>query len=192
MVRILEEWCDLLSQPKFIFGWPDWEKIPIAQEDKVTALTAGRVPLRSQSAQRVEILTQLQDENAIALEGVRLRLAAWAERYMEDMTTTLEVLYLERWVCISRIDFIPYAAHANKHWRRFKLPAEVNGSHIHSCQNNAKLGLEAFTPRENLPVAMPLDQEPRSFREVLSVIEKEFGVSGLADLPPPEWNGRLF
>lgn len=189
----VDGWSDLTSRPKSVFGWPDWAKLPITQHGRDNSNVESRSPLRSLLAERVELLLQLQDENGIALEGVRVRIAAWSHRYLQDMTATFEVLDTgDRWLCINRIDFLPPAPHHNKHHRRFGISPEIYGSHIHRCEDNAKLGVEAFTPRENLPNAIPLDREPNSFKEVVDLISEHFNISGISELPAPDWNGELF
>ena len=189
----LNEWRRLIAQPKSIFGWPDWATIVIRNRSDNFADNEPVSPLRSQQAQRAEILIQLQDENGIAIEGARIRIAVWMHRYLEDITATLEVLDAgDRWVCISRIDFVPPAPHFNKHYRRLGISPEIYGSHIHSCDDNAKIGVEAFSARENLPVAVGLEREPTSFRDIIEVVSDRLNVSGISELRAPEWNGELF
>ncbi|NKN39327.1 hypothetical protein HFC70_23565 [Agrobacterium sp. a22-2] len=187
----LEEWRHLIEQPKSIFAWPSWKTQKVVRENTAKAKAAERQPFYSVAAERIELLIQLMDENDISIEIVRIRLQAWTQRPMEDITATFEVLHQDRWVCISRIDFAPSAPHTNVNWRKFRLSPEVNGSHIHLYEDNAKLGDEAFKPSANLPNASPLQAEPQSFRDVAKEIEQHFHISGLSELPPPDWSGRL-
>jgi len=187
----LEKWRYLVEQHKTIFGWPSWRTQKIVRETPTSAMAAGRQRLNSAVAERTELLLQVMDENDISIEIVRIRIQAWTQRPMEDITATFEVLHQERWVCISRIDFSPPTPHPNIHWRKYRLPPEVNGSHIHLYADNAKIGDEAFKPAANLPNASPLESEPKSFRDVVKEIERHFHISGLGELPPPDWNGRL-
>ncbi|WP_172729866.1 hypothetical protein [Neorhizobium galegae] len=184
---LFEEWRSLLSDPKSIFDWPTWEFLHVIHDNR----DKNMPPLKSKSAQRIQLLVQLADQHDISLEGVRVRFCAWADRPMEDITATFEVLHSERWACISRIDFHPYAPHSNRYWRKFGLAADVNGSHIHSYDSNARLGIDAFTAGGNLPNASSLDEEPGSFREICQVVGRSFNIKECGNLQMPEWNGSL-
>ncbi|MGO4439346.1 hypothetical protein [Rhizobium sp. RAF56] len=188
----LEHWRHLVSQQKSLFGWPSWQNVsPTRHRDTGPASVTQR-HIRSAVAARAQLVTQLSDADGVSIEEARLRISAWTQRPMEDVTATFEVLYQQRWLCISRIDFHPSAPHANRHWRSCKVPPEVMGSHIHSFEDNAKLGDEAFDPRENLPNARPLDIEPQSLREIFTMVGDCFNVSELTELPALEWNRSLF
>lgn len=147
--------------------------------------------MKSKAAEQIQLLVQLEDEHGVVLEGVRLRLTAWADQPMVDIVAIFEILSSERWMCASRVDFVPQAPHSNKHWRKLRLPADVNGSHIHSFEDNAKLGRLAFTASENLPAARPLGEEPNSLRDIFRVVGEAFKIEKLNALPMPEWNGSL-
>ncbi|CDZ25679.1 hypothetical protein [Neorhizobium galegae] len=184
---LFQEWRSLLGDPKSVFDWPTWEFLQVVYDNR----DKGIPSLKSKSAQRIQLLVQLADKHDIALEGVRVRFCAWADRPMEDITVTFEVLHAERWTCISRIDFHPYGPHSNRYWRKFGLAADVNGSHIHSYDDNVRLGTDAFTALGNLPNASPLDEEPGSFREICQVVGRSFNIKECDNLPMPEWNGSL-
>lgn len=187
----LEAWQTIVAEPKNIFGWPAWSDGAMYRESRKQATDAGRLPLISDMASRSEMIITVSDSNDIALEDVRIRIGVWRNRPMEDVTATFEINDAVRWVCVSRIDFAPTAPHTNRHWRRFHLSPEINGSHIHTCEDNARIGADAFVPASNLPNARALDKEPQSFREIWAVIGAHFNISGLDDLPAPEWNGSL-
>lgn len=184
---VFQNWQKLLNEPKSIFDWPSWEPIQIAYDNRDRANPS----LRSRVAERSQLLVQLSDEHGVSIEGVRVRVVAWVNRPMEDITVTFEVLNVQNWLCISRIDIQPTGPHTNQHWRKFNLNPDVNGSHIHSFEDNVKLGREAFAPLGNLPNALPLDEEPASFREICQLVTKVFRVEAFDSLPTPEWNGSL-
>ncbi|MCC2610384.1 hypothetical protein [Neorhizobium petrolearium] len=184
---VFEQWQRLLDIPKSTFDYPTWEFLQLVYDNR----DAAKPSLKSRSAQRMQLLVQLADNYDIALEGVRVRFYVWADRPMEDITVIFEVLHLERWTVITRIDFLPYGPHINKHWRKFGLPPDVNGSHIHSYKDNVKLGSEAFTAAGNLPNGVPLDDEPKSFREICRLVGQKLRIEGCENLPMPEWNGSL-
>lgn len=186
-----EIWRDLILSRKSVFNWPTWNGVPVFRESRKNATEAGRLPFVSDIAARLEMLVTLSDASDVAIEGVRIRLIAWKNRPLEDVTTTFEYLDVIRWVCISRIDFLPLSPHPNKFWRKFGLEPEINGSHIHSCEDNIKIGTEAFAPHGNLPNATPLDKEPQSFKDICRSIGELFNVAGFDTVPAPEWNWSL-
>ncbi|MEF2558485.1 hypothetical protein VQ044_19860, partial [Aurantimonas sp. C2-5-R2] len=188
--RRLEHWCSLESEPKTLFGYPEWLLRPIVRT-KPKKGRPGPRPFNSVQAQRMELPIVLADTAGVTIEGLRIRISAWENRQMDDITATLECLAPEQWVCISRVDFLPPAPHGNKHWKRYRLDPEVFGSHLHACADNARIGGSAFTPEENLPNAVPLVSEPQSFRDICRMLEEVWNVDGLLTLPSPDWKGGL-
>lgn len=184
-------WRGYLSQEKQLLDWPVWKPDRVVRERRKAAQVAGRQPLQSVSAERTQLLVQVMNTEGISIENVRVRIVAWTQRSMEDLTATFEVLYGQQWVCISRIDFAPPSPHTNMYWKKFGLPPIVKGSHIHPYEDNAKLGEAAFVPLGNLPIALPLEDELDSFRDILKAIEVHFRVTGLSELSPPAWTERL-
>lgn len=179
-----------MEQPKSLFSWPTWQVQKISRTQYQTDGDRGRRLVSSRVAERTQLLMQLMDDVGVSLEGVRVRIEAWTQRPMEDLTATFEVLDVDRWLCISRIDFCPPSPHTNIHWRRCGLLPEVQGSHYHSIEDNLKLGADAFTRIANLTNARPLATEPQSFRDVVREIALNFHISDLS-LDPPDWTGRL-
>lgn len=187
----LEAWQAIVVAPKSLFGWPSWSEGPMYRESRKQAAEAGRLPLFSDLALRSEMIITVSDSSDIAMEDVRIRIVVWRNRPMEDVTATFEIHDSVRWVCVSRVDVAPPAPHTNRYWRQYHLPPEINGSHIHTCEDNARIGADAFVPVGNLPNARALDTEPQSFREICAAIGMHFNISGLGDLPAPDWNGSL-
>ncbi|RWM26879.1 hypothetical protein [Mesorhizobium sp.] len=163
----------------------------MTRNTRANAAKAGVKPFWSKEAERMETIVQLADVDGVSLEGARVRIMAWSQLPLADITMTFEVLDGDRWVCISRIDFLPPGPHPNVHWKQFNLEPSINGSHIHTCKDNGRLGLDAFTPRRNLPNAVPLSEEPLSFRDMLAVAANFYNIDGLGDITPPEWNESL-
>ncbi|MDR9758812.1 hypothetical protein RJJ37_04050 [Rhizobium redzepovicii] len=186
-----EIWQQIILSPKSVFNWPSWVDGSMYRESRRQAKVSGRLPLISDLAARLEMIISLANSDDIALEDVRIRLMVWKNRPMEDVTATFEIYDIVRWACASRIDFVPVSPHPNKHWRKYALEPEVNGSHIHTCEDNAKIGPDAFAPVGNLPNARGLDREPQSFKDVCQQVGQLFNVTGLQDLPPPDWNWSM-
>lgn len=189
---LFDVWREAAEKPKVIFDWPSWEANEVVRLSKKQAGSLGHKPFRSSDAERLSLLAQLADVNGPSIEGLRLRLEAWANRPMCDLTATLELLDGAQWVCLSRVDVAPYGPHSNKDWRTLGIPPDITGSHFHAFSDNVKLGKGAFAPTGNLPAARPLGREPDSFREFVVVVGQIFNIDGSADLPCPEWQKGLF
>jgi hypothetical protein len=138
------------------------------------------------------IIALVGDERGIGLEGVRLRMHAWAFRQLDEVTATLEV-EAGRFVTIARVDCWPSDPHFNlrarKHPGLRHLPHEISGHHVHRFEDNARIGRSAFGPGPdaNLPAAAPLPGKLTSFRDFLRAVAEEFRIDGLDKLDPPNW-----
>jgi hypothetical protein len=190
-------WRQIVQRKKTVLGWPDWSA--------VAALPTGRNvrPRRNDvhtvSAEITEAVFQLADERGTGLEGVRLRLKAWAYRRHRDVTGTLEVVGGRTFVTISRIDAWPSDPHHNsfKALRKRGLkgfPGQIPGCHVHRFDDNVKYGAEAFGagPEGNLPVAAAFPNDLESLRDFLRSVRAEFNIDGLDEFPgPPSWQGLV-
>jgi hypothetical protein len=197
VVRLPKEWREIVQQPKTIIGWPDWSGIEALPTGKNVRTRRGDI--HTVSAEITEVLFQLSDQNGIGLQGVRLRLKAWAYKRHRDVTATLEVLGGRSFVTISRVDAWPSDPHRNS----FKIlkvpqlkgfPAELAECHVHRFDDNAKYGAAAFGagPEGNLPVAAALPNALQSFRDFLRSVGTEFDIGGLDNFPgPPSWQGLV-
>lgn len=186
----VQAWVGMVDGKKALFGYPAWDELSPHAPRKID----GKAPLplfASRQAIQLEMKILLMDANDATIEGARLRFRVWVDRPMDDITLTFEALDRDGWHCISRIDVAPPGSHPNKHWRRLSLEPMVEGSHIHRCKENARLGGIAFTAQENLPAAVALEAEPQSFRDICRVAEIEWNIDGLSNLEPPFWvHGR--
>jgi hypothetical protein len=85
-----------------------------------------------------------------------------------EVTATLEVAGNRSFVTIARVDGWPVDPHINPVMRQHptlrRLPAQIDGDHVHRFTDNARLGVEAFAPYANLPVAAPLPNDLESVR----------------------------
>lgn len=178
----LDRWEALHDQPKSIFGWPGWRDVKKPKSDG---------PLLSHIAQRTSLLVSLCDQNGVNLEGLQLRITIWKGRPNEDVTCTLEASD-NNWTCISRMDFWSNSPHMNADWRSITdLPPQVGETHYHRFKENKAIGSHSFKPIGNLRAAINFDAEPRSFRDILRLIENEWNIAGATDLPLPERQGGL-
>ncbi|WP_210486616.1 hypothetical protein [Microvirga antarctica] len=181
----LDIWQAFVKKPKTVFGWPDWDEGKLSRESKKDAQRAGRQPFYSEDAERLTLRVLLDDGSGAAIEGAGVRIMVWKHHLLRDMTAILEISHEGKSLCISRVDVAPTSPHANKHWRRFNCLPEIAGSHHHPFYENALLGRQAFPPEGNLQVAVPIDEEPQSFRDFMKVVGTAFNVQGLEDLRRP-------
>lgn len=191
---VLDLWRLIAEQPKTVLGWPQWSQVPRLQPG--TKVTSSRLGLRSAAAETTEAVVQLADLYGIGLEGVRLRMTAWAFKPRHDVTATLEVPGGHSFVTIARIDAWPSSPHMNslkalKHPALKSLPAQIDYCHVHRFSDNAHLGRAAFAPDGNLPVAASLPNPLGSFRDFLRTIAAEFRIDGAEDFEAPDWQEML-
>lgn len=178
----LNRWQSLHDSPKTIFGWPDWRDLKKPKNDG---------SLLSNIAQRASLQVSLADQDGLNLEDIQLRITIWKGRPNEDVTCTLEASD-NNWTCISRMDFWSNSPHINPDWRTVpNLPPKVGDTHYHRFKENKIIGTESFKPNGNLRAAINFDTEPRSFRDILRLIEDEWNITDAANLPLPERQGGL-
>jgi hypothetical protein len=188
-IAVPESWRHIAEAPKSILGWPSWSKVvPLPTGSRVKT-RAGE--LHTAAAETTEALFQLADATGVGLEGVRLRLTAWAFRRMSDVTATLEVPGGRAFVTIARVDAWPSSGHMNltarKHPALRHLPTEIQGCHVHRFADNARFGKAAFAPDGNLPVADEIPDGLQSFRDFLRTVSAEFRVDGIEQFNAPDW-----
>lgn len=182
-----EFWRKAAEIEKSLLEWPTWpapEGVPQGMR-----VPARRGELHTSAGETTSLVVPLREKSGPGLEGVRLRLTVWAFRREIDVTATLEVPD-NRFVTIARVDAWPSDRHANTMARRMPalrhLPAIIEGHHVHRLADNARLGREAFSPHGNLPVAAPIDQPLRSFRDFVRIVAAEFRIDDLDDIDPPD------
>lgn len=190
-------WRPIVQRKKTAIGWPDWSAVAALPYGK--NVRPRRDDVHTASAEFTYALFLLADEKGTGLEGVRLRLSAWAYRRHRDVTATLEVVGGRNFVTISRIDAWPSDPHHNSFkalrkagLRRF--PTQIPGCHVHRFDDNQKYGAEAFGagPEGNLPVASAFPNDLQSFRDFLRSVRVEFNIEGLDEYPsPPSWQGLV-
>jgi hypothetical protein len=190
-------WREIVQRKKTVLGWPQWPEVAALPTGK--NVRTRRDDIHTVSAEITEVVFLLADKEGTGLEGVRLRLKAWAYRRHRDVTGTLEVVGGRSFVTISRIDAWPSDPHHNsfKALKRPGLkafPVEITGCHVHRFDDNAKYGGQAFGagPEGNLPVARAFPNDLQSFRDFLRSVADEFNIEGLDEFPsPPSWQGLI-
>jgi len=190
-------WRQIVQRRKTLIGWPDWS--PVAALPTGKNVRPRRDDVRTVAAEVTEAVFLLADEKGTGLEGVRLRLNAWAYQRHKDVTATLEVVGGRKFVTISRVDAWPSTPHQNS-YKALKRPGlkalqgELPGCHVHRFDDNVRYGAEAFGagPEGNLPVATAFPNDLQSFRDFLRSVGTEFNIDGLDEFPsPPSWQGLI-
>jgi hypothetical protein len=188
-----EAWRLIAEQRKTLMTWPEWPE-PLALPPSAR-VTARRGELHTAAAEIIEIVVQLGDASGIGLEGVRLRIGAWAYKHFREVTATLEVEGGRSFVTIARLDGRPVDPHINLLARRHRslrhLPVLIDGDHVHRFADNAVLGLPAFAPGVNLPIAAPIPGGLGSFRDFLRTLAEEFNIDSAEKIKPPDWRVML-
>jgi hypothetical protein len=190
-------WRETIERKKTLTGWCEWPAPKPLPDGK--RIKPRRGDVRTLAAEETEVLLQFVDEHGIGIEGVRLRLKAWAFHRNRDVTATLEVAVGKSFVTICRVDGWPSSPHMNvravlKTNGLKKLPQVLDRCHVHRFADNAKMGLQAFGrgPEGNLPAAVEIPNGLGSFRQFLRMVETEFSIEGLGEFPaPPGWQGML-
>ncbi|WP_152579325.1 hypothetical protein [Bosea sp. LC85] len=96
---------------------------------------------------------------------------------------------------LGRFDFGEEETHSNR--RAISqgcsgVPALVRGSHCHQFGLNERLGADAFRATTGCPpAAIPIVDDPPSFRQRMRLVSAEFNIEGLDDIPPPPFQGDL-
>ena len=188
-------WGQIAAATKTMMVWPVWPD-PSLLRPKRTGSVRGE--LNTKAAELLEVVVSLGDEYGIGLEGVRLRMIAWAFRQLDEVTATLEVEGGRSFVAIARVDCWPADPHLNLRARKVaalkrRLPHEISGHHVHRFKDNARVGLSAFGPGPdgNLPAAAPLIEELTSFRDFLRIVAREFRIEEIEKTDPPNWHGMV-
>jgi len=186
------EWAAAAAQPKTLLSWPLWPEVePLPTGRRVVT---RRDELHTAAAETIEIVAALADAGGVGLEGVRLRIVAWAFRELREVTATLEVAGNRSFVTIARVDGWPVDPHINPvrtHPALRRLPAQIDSHHVHRFVDNARLGVEAFAPFANLPIAVPTPNDLGSFRDFLRTVAAEFNIDGADRLQAPDWRVML-
>lgn len=92
---------------------------------------------------------------------------------------------------VARFDWEPLHTHENRglvkgEWRYKRFCA----THLHSYEMNQHLGWERMV-RENLPIALPVSESMKTFREMLSYLGRIWRIRDIQRIPEPEWQPRL-
>lgn len=128
------------------------------------------------------------------VEGPMLRGGCYVHRPEDAMMFQLEYAPLagRRRLPLARLDWRP-ANPGHKNPRTGAAPHAgrfIESSHLHPFELNW-LGAEGRMRAGNLPFAVPMSPDPRTFRELLDFAGSAFRLSGMDLIEPPKWPSRL-
>lgn len=188
-------WVEVAAMRKTLLTWPAWSEPEPPLPARAAKPDRPKTDLTSVAAETTEVVIPLGNEQGIGIQGVQLRMNSWAYRRNHEVTATLEVGNGRSAVTIARVDGWPADPHFNTLARKFgglkHVPASVNGSHVHRFRDNARIGVKAFRPPLNLPVAIPVAEPLTGFRGFLRTVATEFVIMGLEEFDPPPWQEYL-
>jgi hypothetical protein len=137
-------------------------------------------------------MTCALEVDGLTIEGLELRCGALQNAPDRAVTFHLQH-YPAKGPCIplARIDWKPLGSHTNPNAGELPL-LRIDGSHAHEFHLNW-LAEHGRMRTGNLPVARPLNPDPRTYDELLAVVGKQFRINGIERIEQPPWRlGDLF
>ena len=139
----------------------------------------------------LEIVCPLQIAGTV-VQGLQFRLIA--RKSMADEMVTDQIEYhqhAEGGGPLARIEWKPLSGHNNrgrgpKAWQH----RVIQGCHHHSFALNQKYAAKEIG-RGPLPIALPLEQSPPKFDELLNLVGKEFRITNIEWVEIPPWEPAL-
>lgn len=132
------------------------------------------------------------DIDYVTVEG--LFLDGWCFVREPERSVTFTLLYFPPSGLsgpIARIDWRPTHDHSNNgridglwKWR------PVIGTHGHNFDLNRHYGWRRMV-NDNLPVALPVQEELNDFRALLGYLGRVWNIKGVQAIPVPEWSSEL-
>lgn len=150
------------------------------------------IPIRwSRDGDSLVFVAPLETEG-ITIEGLQLRGRTKTFYPERDVTFQLEYQGLtHKAEPLARIDWRPFHTHNNKGRgpEKFRFKQQT-GSHHHCFAENWNSVFNQML-KHNLPIALPIDPEPQGFVELLAVVRKEFRITDVGAIEPPQWAATL-
>lgn len=150
------------------------------------------LPLAPQWAERDSerlVLVSPLEIRGVVIEGLWFRATAMIEMPDEAVTCQIEYHPPRGGVggALCRIEWRPLSGHNNKglgppeHQHRL-----IRGSHHHRFDLNWGVAPKSVR-RGNLPVAVPLNDDPADFETLLALVSKEFNIANIGLVSHPPW-----
>jgi hypothetical protein len=136
-------------------------------------------------------LTASLEIDDVAVEGLTLRGRARKPLPDREVIFQLEYRSHEGGGPICRIEWRPLNKHNNKGIGPKQLQNVIqDGSHHHRFDLNWQRSPAAVL-RGELPIAVPLDDDPTNFRALLAVVGKEFRIRRIQSVTVPPWEPAM-
>jgi hypothetical protein len=139
----------------------------------------------------LEFTTPLEIDGVV-LEALALR--GRARKSLADREVIFQLEYHHGQIIggpVCRIEWRPLSAHNNKGLGPKSLRHMIqSGSHHHRFDLNWKQSPDSVL-RGDLPIAVPLNEDPNSFRELLAVVGKEFRIRRIQSITVPPWEPSM-
>jgi hypothetical protein len=136
-------------------------------------------------------LTAPLEIGGVAVEGLTLRGRARKPLADREVIFQLECHTPEGGGPVCRIEWRPLNRHNNKGLGPKQLRNIIqDGSHHHRFDLNWARS-QAAVLRGELPIAVPLEADPTSFRALLAVVGKEFRIKRIQSVPEPPWEPAM-
>ncbi len=147
---------------------------------------------REPGADNLELVAPL-DVDGITVEGFRLRVTA-SKLYPDENVTFLIEHFAPRGMGgqMARIEWRPLKGHDNKgNGPSGVRHVKMTGSHHHSFDLNWTYAASQVR-RGNLPIALPLTDEPADFKSLLAFAGKEFRINNIDWVKEPPWQPPIW
>jgi hypothetical protein len=167
--------------------------------ERLPSLMAARKSL-AVPARWVEIEEQFNFIVPLDIDGVTqigLRLRGKCNRNYPDQNLTFQVEYqfrsIAKLVPVARIDWRPLKPHQNRNIGPIESRLmRFHSSHIHLFQENYDWMVGNGLPladniKQNLPIALPLDEDSEDVPTLVSVMGRHFNIEGVELIPVPPW-----
>jgi len=128
----------------------------------------------------------------VTVEGLTLR--GTARKPLMDRHVTFQLEYRHSQIIggpVARIEWRPLNPHNNKGLGPKRLQHVIQtSSHHHLFDLNWRRSEEGVL-KGDLPIAVPLEGEPKNFRALLAVVGKKFRINNIQIIPLPPWQPRM-
>lgn len=139
----------------------------------------------------LEFLASMEIDGVV-VEGLSLR--GRARKSLPDREVVFQLEYRHAQIIggpVCRIEWRPLSAHCNKALGPKELRHIVQeGSHHHRFDLNWQLSNDAVL-RGDLPIAVPINDDPKSFRALLAIVGKEFRIKRIQLITVPPWQPTM-
>ena len=130
--------------------------------------------------------------DGVVLEALTLR--GRARKSLADREVIFQLEYHHAQIiggAVCRIEWRPLSAHSNKGLGPRSLRHIIQvGSHHHRFDLNWQHSQDSVL-RGDLPIAVPINDDPENFRALLAVVGKEFRIRRIQSITVPPWEPSM-